>query len=80
MNEVIETGKAQMGKTDVILGDTHLDTWIKTYILMNMITPKLEYAGEEEGGVEAKLVRNLETVQMTAAKRIPACSKTSKTA
>ena len=37
-------------------------------ILMNVIVPKLEYAGEVwEGNV--KLVKKLETVQMAAAKK-----------
>ena len=60
---------------DVILRDSHLDTRIKTCILMNVIVPKLEYAGEIwEGNV--KLVKKLETVQMAAAKKILGCSKT----
>ena len=51
---------------DAILTDSHLDTRIKTCILMNVIVPKLEYAGEVWEG-NAKLVKQLETVQMTAA-------------
>ena len=46
---------------------------------MSVIVPKLEYAGEVWGG-NAKLVKQLETVQMTAAKKVRGCSrKTSST-
>jgi len=75
INKVIEKGKAQIGRMDVILRDPHLDTRIKRCILMNVIVPKLEYAGEVwEGNV--KLVERLETLQMAAAKKILGCSKT----
>ena len=40
-----------------------------------MIVPKLEYAGEVWEG-NAKFVRQLETVQMTAAKKVLGCSST----
>ena len=61
----------------MILRDSHLDTRIKRCILMNVIVPKLEYAGEVwEGNV--KLVKKLETVQMAAAKKILGCSKTTR--
>ena len=64
---------------DAILTDSHLDTRIKTCILMNVIVPKLEYAGEVWEG-NAKLVKQLETVQMTAAaKKVLGCSSTSNT-
>ena len=53
---------------DAILTDPHLDTKIKRCILMNVILPKLEYAGEVWEG-DAKIVKQLETVQMTAAKK-----------
>lgn len=58
---------------DAILTDSHLDTRIKRYILMNVIVPKLEYAGEVWEG-NGKLVKQLETVQMTAAKKMLGCS------
>ena len=60
----------QVAKVDAILTDSHLDTIInriKICILMNVIVPKLDiYAGELWRG-NAKLVKHLETVQMTAA-------------
>ncbi|CAM9862168.1 unnamed protein product, partial [Sphacelaria rigidula] len=56
-------GKAQIRRMDVILGYPHLDTRIERCILMNVIVPKLEYAGEVwEGNV--KLVEKFKTVQM----------------
>ena len=60
---------------DAILRESQLDTRIKICILRNVIIPKLEYAGEvwEEN---AKLLKKLETVPMTAAKKILGCSKT----
>ena len=54
---------------DTILTDSHLDTKVKLCILMNVIVPKLEYAGEVWEG-NANFVKQLETVQMTAAKKI----------
>ena len=62
----IGKGKSQVGKMDAILTDPHLDTRIKICILMNVIVPKLEYAGEVWEG-NAKFVKQLETVQMTTA-------------
>ena len=59
----------------MILRDSHLDTNIKICILMNVIVPKLEYAGEVWWG-NAKLVKKLETIPRTAAKKIIRCSKT----
>ena len=44
---------------DAILTDSHLDTRIKTCILMNVIVPKLEHAGEVWEG-NAKLAKQLE--------------------
>ena len=38
--------KAHVGKTNVILTDSHLDTRARRCILVNVIVPKLEYAGE----------------------------------
>ena len=52
---------------DAIPTDPHLDTRIKICIPTYVIAPKLEYAGEAWEG-NAKLVKQLETVQMTAAK------------
>ena len=75
INKVIEKGKAQIGKMDVILRESQLDTRIKICILRNVIVPKLEYAGEVWEG-NAKLVKKLETVPMTAAKKMLGCSKT----
>ena len=60
---------------DAILTDAHLDIRIKIRILMNVIVSKLEYAGEVWEG-DAKFVKQLETVQMTAAKNILGCSST----
>ena len=60
---------------DAILTDPHLDTRIKICILINVIVPELDYAGEGWKG-NAKFVKQLETVQMTAAKKILACSST----
>ena len=60
---------------DATLTDSHLDTRIKICILIDVIVPKLEYAGEVWEG-NAKLVKQLETVQMTAAKKILGCSST----
>ena len=67
-------GKAHVGKMDAILTDSHLDTRIKRCILIHVIVPKLEYAQVWEGN--AKLVKQLETVQMTAAKKVLGCSST----
>ena len=68
-------GKSRVGKMDAILTDPHLDTKIKKCIMMNVIVPKLEYAGDLLEG-NAKFVKELETVQMTAAKKIQGCSST----
>ena len=62
---------------DAILTDPHLDTRIKICILMNVIVPKLEYSGEVWEGNE-NFVKQLETVRMTAAKNILACSSTTR--
>ena len=60
---------------DAILTDPHLDARIKIYILMNVIVPKLEYAGQV-WEKNAKFVKQLETVQRTAANKILGCSST----
>ena len=44
--KVIRKGKSQVGNMDAILPDPHLDTRIRKCILINVIIPKLEYAGE----------------------------------
>ena len=64
---------------DAILTDSHLDTRIKICILMNAIAPKLEYAGQVWEG-KAKLVKQLETVHTTAAKKVLliGCSSTTR--
>ena len=68
-------GKTHVGKMDAILTDSHLYARIKRCILMNVIVPKLEYAGEVWEG-NAQLVKQLETVQMAAAKKVLGCSST----
>ena len=73
---MIGQGKTHVGKMDAILTDSHLDTRIETCILINVIVPKLEYAGGVWEG-NTKLVKQLETVvQMTAAKKVRGCSST----
>ena len=79
MNKISYISAAGYGQAvppnDAILTDSHLDARVKRYIMMNLIVPKLEYAGEvwEEN---AKLVKKLKTGQMTAARKIPGCSRT----
>ena len=70
-----QKGEAHVGKMDAILTDSHLDTRIKGCILINVIVPKLEYAGEAWEG-NAKLVKQLETVQMRTSKKVVGCSST----
>ena len=71
---MIGKGKTHVGKMDAILTDSHLGTRIRICILMNVIVPKLEYAEVWEGS--AKLVKQLETVQMTAAQKVLGCTST----
>ena len=59
---------------DATLTGSHLDTRIKICILTVVIVPKLEYA--EVWQENAKLVKQLETVHMIAAKKILGCSST----
>ena len=66
--KVMGKGKAHVGKLDAIPTDSLLDTRIKICILMNVIVLKLEHIEEIWDG-NAKLVKQLETVQMTAAKK-----------
>ena len=62
---------------DAVLTDPHLDTRIKICILMNMIVPELEYAGDVWEGNAKFMHKQLETaVQMTAAKKLLGCSST----
>ena len=70
--KVIGKGRSQVGKMGVILTDPHLDTRIEICILVNVIAPKLEYAGEVWEG-NAKFVKQLQTVQMAAAQEILGC-------
>ena len=59
---------------NAILTDSNLDTKIERCgILLNVIVPKLAYAGEVWEG-NAKAIKQLETVQMSAAKKILGCS------
>ena len=53
---MIGNGKSHVGKMDAILTDSHHDTRTKIRILMNVIVPKLEHAGEVWEG-NAKLVK-----------------------
>ena len=56
--KVIGKGKAHVGKMDAILTDSHPDTRFKRWVMINVIVPKLEYAGELWEG-NAKLVKQL---------------------
>ena len=73
--KVIGKGNSHVGKMDAIRTYPHLDTRIKRCILIHVIVPKLEYAGEVWDG-NAKFVKQLETVQMTTARNILGCSST----
>ena len=75
--QVVGKGKSHAGKMEVILTDSHLDTRIKRCTLMNVTVPKLENAGEVWEG-NAKLVKQLKAVEMTAAKKTPRCSSTTR--
>ena len=66
-------GKTHAGKMNAILTDSRLDTKVKRCILMNVIVPNLEYSGKTWGG-NAKFVKQLEAVRMTAAETILECS------
>ena len=61
-------GNAHARKMDTILTDSHLDTLIKSCTPMNVIAPKLEYAGEVWKG-NAKFVKRLKTMHMIATKK-----------
>ena len=73
--KVIGNGESQVGKMDAILTDPHVDTKIKKCILINVIVPKLQYARQVWEG-STKSVKQLKTVQMTAAKYNLGCSST----
>ena len=47
---------------------------IKRFVLVNVIIPKLEYVGDLWEG-NAKSVKNLDAVEMAAAKVVLGCSK-----
>ena len=72
---MIQKGKAEAGRVNVILRNSHLDTRIKRCTLLNVIVPKLEYA-REVWGANKKLPDKMERVQMAAGKKILGCSKT----
>ena len=52
INKLIQKGKTEVGRMDMILRDSRLDTRIKRCILLNVIVPKLEYSGELGGKQE----------------------------
>ena len=79
ITKAVGKGKSQVGNMGAILTDPHLGTRINRCIMMNVIVPKLEYAGEVWEG-NAKFVKQLETMQMTAAKNILGCSSTTSNA
>ena len=69
----IVKGDADIGGVDVILRDSHLDSSIMKYVLINVMVPKVENAEVWEGN--AKLVKTMETLQMAAAEKTIECSK-----
>ena len=73
--KLVGKGKPQAGKMDAILTDPHHDTRNRICILMYVIVPKLEYAGEVWKW-NKKIVKQLKTVQLAAAKKILGCSST----
>ena len=77
--KVTGKGKSHVAKMNAILTDPHLDTRIKRCILINAIVLKLAYA-REVWERNAKLVKQLETVQMTAAENVLGCSSTTSNA
>lgn len=68
-------GGAQTTRMEEILRYSHLDARIRRCVLMNVIVPKLGKAGK--GWKRQREVRKtqLETVQITATKKILGCSK-----
>lgn len=77
MDKVMGKGKAQMGKMDVSLRDSNLDTQIKICTLVNVIVLRLKYAGKVREG-NAKLVKQMETALKREAKKILGCSEIDK--
>ena len=88
---MIVKGRAHIGKMDATPTDSHLDARIKRCFMINVIVPKLEYAGLvwesntklvkklDAGEVwegNTKLVKKLETVRMAAAQKVRGCSNT----
>ena len=69
--------KARVDKMVAILANSHVDTRIKICILMNVIVPNLEYTEAWKGN--ATVVKQLEAVEMTAAKKVRGCSSTTST-
>ena len=67
--KVIGKSEAHVGKMDAILTDSNLDTRVKRCILMNVILCQSQICREVCEG-NAKLVNELETVRMTAAKKV----------
>ena len=67
--KVVGNGKSELGKMDGILTDPHVNTRfkIRVLIVMNVIVPKFECAGEV-WQANAKFVKQLATVQMAPAK------------
>lgn len=63
-----------MSRADVIPRDSHLDARGKICILIDMIVPKLEHAGEVQEG-NMKLVKTSGTVMMAEPKKILGYSK-----
>ena len=63
---------------DAIQTDSHLDTRIKICILMNVIRTKARVCAGGAWEGNAKFVKQLESVQMAAAKNILGCSSTTR--
>ena len=62
--------KSRLGKMDIVLSDTHLDTRMTLCILINVIVPRRTYAGEVMEA-DAEDVKQLERLRMAAAKKTP---------
>ena len=75
MAKLIGKGKSHVGKMAAVLTNSHLDTRFNRCFMINVIVPKLEYAGEIQEG-NAALVEQLEIAQMAAAKKILGFSST----
>ena len=75
MAYTIGKGTANVSKMYAILTDSHHGSRTKVCVLINVVVPKLEYAGEIWEG-NATLVKQLEAAQMTGAKNMLVCSRT----